>query len=173
MVIGGIAVLEAIMKRPRTHASWSAASSSRRRQSPRLANQVVLLKPTVLLDLPDEALAQIYRHTLKRKRVKQNSFQNLRDGFSLASTCRRLRQIFFSSIHAFDATKTFVPFHEERRPYQCQCCGRVCVNPARAIISRAAPNLRFLGLPDSLTLSILSMVADRCVLLRQLINVQG
>lgn len=47
-------------------------------------------------------------------------------------------------------------------------CGHVCVSPARAIISRAAPNLRVLGIPDVLSMSILSFVATHCTHLRNL-----
>lgn len=155
------------MKRSRSISLHCA--NVRPRRSPRL---LALARSnacaTKLLDLPDEALAQIYRHILLYTNDHHNTFHNLRNGFALASTCHRLHDIFFSSIHTFDATRIFPPYNFTRRSCQCRMCGHVCVSPARAIISRAAPNLRVLGIPDVLSMSILTYVAGNCTYLRQI-----
>lgn len=131
-------------------------------------------KRSSLLSLTDDVLSQIFKRILQSVSIDVAASTQLPTAVALASTCRRLRHIFFTSVHTMDGTIEHAS-HELPHHYhsaQCTTCASALAVPYQLLlVTRANLSLRVLRLaplaPAATTL-ILSSAVDACLQLREL-----
>lgn len=130
--------------------------------------------PKSLLLLSDDVLIQIFRHVLQSEVINTASASRLPTAVAFASTCRRLRHLFFTSMRTIDGTMEHVSHDLPYRYHNSSCttCPSVIAVPLYLLlIQRSAMSLRVLKLPSlgvDTTALVLSMAAESCLQLREL-----
>lgn len=133
------------------------------------------VQPSSLLVLPNDVLLRIFRLLLNSDKINISSCARLGPVIRLASTCRRLRHIFFTSIREIDGlivhARHDLPLHDHAT--RCTTCPALLPLPLLLqLVKATALSLRILRLPaldsDSTAL-VLTGVASNSLQLRQLI----
>lgn len=130
--------------------------------------------PASLLCLPDDLLLRIFHALTGSTIMNISAFGRLPKAIALASTCRRLRFLFFKSINTIDCTiphaSHTLPLHYHSRI--CTTCPAVVPVPAVILlVQRCFANLQTLRLPAlglESTALVISTIVERCLQLRSL-----
>lgn len=127
-----------------------------------------------LLQLPDDILTRIFYKVLNSSIIDVTTTAHLPHAFRFASTCRRLRYLFFASIRTIDCTLRHashsLPEHYHNK--QCTTCPCMVAFPiVHVLIQRAGFHLQALRLPaldvESTALAV-SSVCEHAPQLREL-----
>lgn len=129
---------------------------------------------TSLLVLPDDILLRIFHFFLDTNVLALPTFSRLPGALPLASTCQRLRHIFFSSVSAVDCTvhHSSNDLPPQYRTKFCTTCPLIVPFPAiMVLVQRSCATLQTIRLPKldtGCTILIISTVAESCFRLRVL-----